>query len=218
MPMLLGILFLLAGRSQGLGDRPACLSNAVVQQARVQASPFCPFANRQGLSLVYHPNRPGLVTTLLLGGGPADIPRFVVAIVVDAVQASVGRPRTDSGEERLEALPPCVAHLNAPCPVPVVVWVGGVVAAAFGDCPCAVDTGATGAVSSPVLPSRFALEATTTSDFSLQQSPRPYGVCIPTITQTYPRCFVIQTDCTGLYDQSPKASSRQVDDTHRCAV
>lgn len=70
------------------------------------------------------------VLGLSLGSGPADIPRLVMPVSIDAIECVAFRPRADIGQELLEARSPRRADANAAATVVLPAWRGGEFAAA----------------------------------------------------------------------------------------
>jgi hypothetical protein len=74
---------------------------------------------------------------LFFDGGPSYIARFVVAVIVDAVEGKSGRTGTDMLVKRIEAIQPLIAHNDSATSVIRVILAVLFVTATLGCCPSA---------------------------------------------------------------------------------
>src|SRR3990167_1510710 len=84
-----------------------------------------PFRHGKRESVMREPDSATSVVRLFLCRGPTAVTRFVVAVVVDAVNGMFGRwPWSNVSEERLERIQPALAHGNPTGAVIVVILAG----------------------------------------------------------------------------------------------
>jgi hypothetical protein len=86
---------------------------------------FGPLLHRHGLSIESHPPIVALVSVLLNSRGPSAVARFVMAVIIDAIQRVLWRwPTTHIREKAREVVLPFAAH-GYPAPsVSVVARIG----------------------------------------------------------------------------------------------
>ena len=125
-------------RAEGALYRPAA-TKAGTQGGTVYVESLSPL--RQAMRFAPEcdqPVRAGIPGLFLLGR-PSAVLRLIVSVIINAVNAMLGRrPRAHVGEERLERISPALADADTAMAVPLVRRVVGVITAAFHPCPRAV--------------------------------------------------------------------------------
>lgn len=91
-----------------------------------------PIGDRQRASLPRQQLRATTVVLLLAHGGPADIARLIVAVVVNAIDGMQGgRTRSDVFQKARERLQPIGANANASAAVIGIAWIVGIATTIF---------------------------------------------------------------------------------------
>ncbi len=130
------LLFFGTGRgSQHLLDTPARLQSAV-QGNKANACFLRPFHQTHCPSVVRNQMICTLISGLLLWGGPAAVARFVITVVVNAVNGMFRRRLWPHVSKEIdEGLQPAVAHYNIAPTIPVVAAITRVAASFTHSCP-----------------------------------------------------------------------------------
>ncbi len=92
-----------------------------------KAGAFAPFSDRQKFSVVGHKSAGPSVSSLFLSRGPAAVIRRVRAVVVLALQCSIGASIAHVCVEVLKRITPAVTDRDSAASIPVVVRKGFVV-------------------------------------------------------------------------------------------
>lgn len=124
---------------QRLANRPLVMQQAPAQGASLQADAARPLAQRVALAVVRQDAIRPLIVALLQLRRPAHVARFVVAVVIDAVERVAERwTRADIGVENFERIAPALAHADAASAVGLIGWIIRIVAALSHAAPCRV--------------------------------------------------------------------------------
>lgn len=117
-------------RSQGTLYRPSQLDDSPVQCRLVDCKTTAPSTKGEGLALIGQATGSASVPTLFFDGSPTDIPRFIVAHVVNAVDAMLGRrASTHVSQKGLERPAPFGANCYPAAAIVGVVLLAGILAA-----------------------------------------------------------------------------------------
>lgn len=160
-----------------------------------------------------------LVSYLFFGRGPAYVARFIVSVVVDAVDAVLrGRFRTNVGYKRLKTITPFFAHGDAPTAVTRPRFSARVMTTLLRMFPATVFRSSVGRCSPTVFGKGFS------SGFQ-SVTPTTFGVTTSKVPSTHLPDFSTRA-CNGpfnlsvvrplwqhsCYSQSAKYSTRQIDE------
>lgn len=208
----------------GLSHRQSEFMHSAGERWSADAISFCDLSQTQQFAVNVIERDSRLINSLHAIARPPAVARFIIAVVVDAVECVFRRARTHISKERIERIAPSFTHSNAPPTISAKVRRGWIAATGFHPMPCLIFTRRTASWLVPVfchpLRCEYLAKTTAASLRTAKQFLTQHKTPSAAITNTSPSAFCrtwVHAVCAWAFNKvSTETLTSEIDIAHGC--